>query len=158
LLFREKGGDSLLRRYKERSPEAVHRVDRDLAEGATLDDIRKWANRSQREREFVIRQVDLVRATMFLVAKEKMFGEDEALAADYANRRVPLYGIPDGEPPNALNVGEDRPLPGCLHHRVESWSIRNGLKPGARKRYKELLEGYETINSLIRAEIRAGRL
>ncbi|MFA5788069.1 MAG: hypothetical protein WDA71_13990 [Actinomycetota bacterium] len=117
------------------------------------EDIRWMWNQSDAAMKKTDEMSMTVKATLYLWSKDET--GDEQKAIDFANRNWPFYGDP--AKPEGIHQGEDRPLFPELHHRIDSWSARQGWGT-AKPRMEAAMAGHATMNSLIRAEMRAGRL
>ena len=146
-------GDLLLRREKV-DPDTRASLAIKRAEGVTDDDIRWWWNLHPLER----RVMDLIdenfRGRHYLNLCAEGLSKEEAIA------RV-LHGFAMFGDPSALSdadhsAGDDRPLPYELKDRVSCWAAEQGARDpdGFRRR----IENASSMNALIRAEIRAGRM
>ena len=152
-----KPGDEIVRAYQQSAanPKQTQHITWCLAEGATEDDIRQWHNLSVPQRTKRIDVMKTAKLAIYLAEMDRT--DDNEAAADFALRRYPFYGSPDG-PAQEPHVGDDRPLPIELSQRIENWFIRNGLKPGAQGKFDEAMERHATLNGFIRSEMVAGRL
>lgn len=141
-------GDALVA-GQEVVPGLFEVIDKAREEGATDDDIRQWWNMQEFERQMVVISDDICRQGVFAQALQRDMSMDAAAAE--VRRVFPMYGDPtDTEHTN----GDDRPLPFELKDRVNLWVQRIAETEPARLKVPE----GQTVNSVVRAELRAGRL
>ncbi|MHB8466834.1 MAG: hypothetical protein ACYDD7_18615 [Acidimicrobiales bacterium] len=157
-MFGAKRGDALLKQYQSgrADPNLVALIDGRKAEGVTDEDFRRWYNLSDAAQKRALETMQVFKVAMYLAEKERT--GDEAAAIAYALRNYPCYGPPEAGPGELPHVGEDRPLPIELSWRVDAWFIKNGIKPGTKAKLDAAMAQHATINSFIRAEMKAGRL
>lgn len=139
-------GDFLLA-MESTDPEFRRQLEKIRREGVTDDDIRWWRNMHDLERRMMIAHDTLCQYTAYANTREEGCTPDDAMAK--VRKTFPIYGDPDDI---SGASGDDRPLPIELKDRINSWAC--GHKPGIRQR----VERASSMNAIIRAEIRAGRL
>lgn len=156
-------GDIILDKARSDEPAVnslAERIRRDLpgkrAEGVRDEDIRWWWNLSDVERRLMIKYDDAFRLaiTMSELGRTKNRSEKTALqrALDAAKKKSPIYGNHDD---TSKAGGDDRPLPCELKNRVSAYIQK---KKSAWDKCGETIEGFSSLNALIRKEIRAGNL
>jgi hypothetical protein len=152
----KKRGDWLIAQFEAGNPEVVESIQKRMEDGVTEEDIRRWYNTPDFKVERIER--DLLLTKRLLFASENERTGDENAAIDYAQRAVPFLGAPDE--PDGIHEGEDRPLRCELINRIYDWVRQQGLDPKDPRAWMtlRLRPDYPTVNSLIRAEMRAGRL
>ena len=151
-----KEGDQIMAMYAQGDPRAVGLVELRHADGATDADIRDWYNKPQKKRTKLL-NTDFARAFIYTVAKDKM---DEERAIDYAIARVPFFSDPSINGPEPDYQDPNRPLVCCLQPRVDRWLKGLRLNPCSDDELDQRMqvEGHKTVNSVIRADMAAGRL
>lgn len=145
-IYTEGHGNEMLKR--EATDEALHAAfEKRRAEGATDGDIRWWWNMSVFEQEMIVQQDEINRGSLFIYLREK--GMDAADAATEVFKRHVKWGDPtDG-------IGEDRPLPYELKHRIVSYIEKLYGDPAT---LQARIENESSFNALVRKEIRNGNL
>ena len=120
-------------------------------EGVKDEDMRWWWNMHDLERRMMLKIDDISRMALFI--KEREQGRTDEKAAAKVRKYFPMYGNPDDA---THSSGDDRPLPYELKDRVNTWIQRQQVThPDA---IKKRIEESSSLNALVRAEIRDGRL
>jgi hypothetical protein len=122
------------------------------AEGVTDADIKWWWGLDKLERRLLIAVDDWVRLAAFEKYRAEGLSKEQAVAQ--LRKSFPIFGDPD----DTENVkGDDRALPYELKERVNLWAEK-GLLLDESSGTAARLRSAGSMNSLIRNEIRAGRL
>jgi hypothetical protein len=151
-----KEGDQIVTGLQAGDPKVVAFVALRQADGATIEDIRQWYNTSPRKRTRLVDSATVARATIYAIATKKW--GDQRRAIDYAKARVPTFSDTSVNEPPPDASDPHRPLVCALQPRVDRWLSTMRLRPCADDELDQKLVGFGTVNSLIRSEIRAGRL
>jgi hypothetical protein len=122
------------------------------AEGVKDNDIRWWWNMPPLERYMMLASDNRAKATMaYLYCKE---GKSTELACKLVWKHHACYGEPGI--PHPTQSGEDAPLPYELKDRINIYLInRSKIDPDS---FMQDRENSSSFNSLIRKEIKAGRI
>lgn len=146
----ERFGDFIIKR-QDSDPQARAILEARRLEGVRDEDFLWWWNQTPLERGVLLAFDDLMRIALWeeiRVADD--LSEDEA--ATELRRRVVNYGNPDDGAPE---TGDDKLIPFELKDRVNRWL--EGEAQNAEE-FSAKLARASSMNALIRAELRAGRL
>lgn len=122
-------------------------------EGVTDEDIRKWWNISDLERQCVRQFSDFQNLTMYLKVKEEENLNDPAIIVKKARKFCPIFGRPvDTE----HTLGVDRPIPYELGERVFRYMRKKF--PALIFQYPDELVFSSSCNAFLRNEIKKGNL
>jgi hypothetical protein len=120
-------------------------------EGVRDEDIRWWWNMHDLERRFLDKDDELSRVALFIHNIQEGRSSEEAAAL--VKKYFPIFGDPDD---TSTSSGDDRPLPYELKDRINIYIQNRSTDSGAN--YKKDIEKYSSFNSLVRREIKSGRL
>lgn len=128
-----------------------------LADGATEANIREWYNIRKAKRTRIL-NTQLASAFIYMTAKDAWGDDDRAIA--YAKARVPWLSDHSIDAPPPDESDQDRPLFCCVQPRIDRWMRTMKLGPCTNDELDQRMAAgnHKTINSLIRSEMRAGKL
>lgn len=134
-----------------RDDEVVREYLRAIREDGVRDeDIRWWWGLHDLERRVML--LDDINANVAVLSHYLRNG----MSPEDASAEVRRFRVIYGNPLDSAAQGDDRPLPLELKGRISRWMVESGLEdPQA---IKERVAGYSSLNALVRAEMRAGRL
>lgn len=159
-LFKKKSrpGDRLRERYDAGEPGMVEFFNVRIDDGLTPEDIQTFYNQvSPSDIDRMVKPGNMFRSVLYKKFLEDGLSEKEA--TQRALRSLPFYGSPDPSlPPHPSLIGDDRPLPHEYMNRVAAWSTRMGVTGHGKTEYDYEARGFTSVNALIRAEARAGRI
>jgi len=143
-------GDALL--AKESSDQTIASILKvKRAQGVRDADIRWWWNMHYLERGMLFKTDELYRITLFLLLQKKSLSEEEAVTE--IRRHNPRYGPPESRQGDSA---DDAPLPFELTDRINCYLERRSQTDSVN--FKRDIESASSLNALIRAEIRQGKL
>lgn len=122
-------------------------------EGVQDKDIRWWFNMYDLERRMALKVDDMFRLALLIKYREED-RLDESEAVRKVKKTFPIFGDPDD---TTHTTGDDRPLPYELKDRINIYIIKKRTQTHKEKFEKEI-EGFSTMNALIRNEIKKGNL
>lgn len=141
-------GDTILQKEKEDPKFMNMHVKRN--DGVQDADIKWFWNMHPLERCMLEIDDETARLTAYMHHSESgMSGEN---AGKEVRKFHPMFGTPED---TQHTQGDDRPLPVELKDRINKWLEKNTTDPQA---FKDRLSRYSTMNSFVRAEIKAGNI
>ena len=144
--------DQLLSR-RDSDPKVREMVERRQAEGATVEDCRRWWNLAEVERQMLHIQDDAAKMAIFMYHGDQGLSEEEAWRI--VRKALPTYGDPDEiAGAKAEGWGDDRPLPPELKFRVMTFIEGAAANPDE---FTRRAEASSSFNAFVRSEMRAGR-
>ena len=120
-------------------------------EGVRDEDIRWWWNMHDLERRLLTKDDEVSRLGLFIYHMKE--GKSEEQAATLVKKYHPIFGDPDD---TSTSSGDDRPLPYELKDRINIYIQHRATNNT--DNYKKDIEASSSFNSLVRREIRGGRL
>ena len=120
-------------------------------EGVRDEDIKWWWNMHDLERRLLTKDDEVSRLGLFIYHMKE--GKSEEQAATLVKKYHPIFGDPDD---TSTSSGDDRPLPYELKDRINIYIQHRATNNT--DNYKKDIEASSSFNSLVRREIRGGRL
>lgn len=146
----ERFGDFILQRQDSDS-HARQMLETRRSDGVTDRDFLWWWNQSALERGVMLAFDDIMRVTLWQELRTES-GLTEEQATAEVRKRVVNYGNPGG---TSSEPGDDRPIPFELKDRVNRWLYLHAKQP---EELATKMAKTSSMNALIRAELRAGRI
>lgn len=142
-------GDILLEKEKS-SGQVNPNFESKRKEGVKNEDIRWWFNLNDVERRMMLKMNEFHRVSLFVHEIENGKTEDEA--SKIVRKYHPIFGDLSDE---THGSGDNRPLPPELKDRINMYIEKQGIN---NPDYKKKIDSFSSFNSLIRNEIREGRV